>query len=264
MIKLDGLRFSYGESPIIDNLSLSVGAGELTAISGPNGSGKTTLLYLITGLQRADSGSVVIDGRPLRDYTRREMARKISLMPQYLPYTPWLTVAELVELGRYSHSGKGFLQNPLPTGLHDMADSEIVALAMEHAGVGNLAGRLSGELSGGELRRAHLARVLAQDADVILLDEPTGDLDLYHQGELMSLLKKLAADGKTVIVVTHDLNFAARLGVRLVLMKDGRIIGDGSPDEIIDDSILAQAYIGGFEVLKTDSHHPVVLPRPKE
>ncbi|MEP0813428.1 MAG: ABC transporter ATP-binding protein [bacterium] len=251
-----GISFGYDGGRVIDGLSLSVAPGELVTISGPNGSGKTTLLNLLSGALAPDSGTVEINGKAVADFSRRELAKAVALMPQYLPYSPWLTVREIVALGRYPHMPAAF--SLWERG--DDASEGKVAEAMEKAGIAHLADRLSGEISGGELRRTHLARVLAQGASIVLADEPTGDLDLQHVGGMIATLRGLAEGGAAVAAVTHDLNFALALGGRLVLMARGKIAADGIADEMLTQERLASLYGGGFRIEALVSGGRAVLP----
>ena len=245
---------------MLDGFSLTASAGDLLAVAGPNGSGKTTLLYLLCGIYRASAGEVSYGGQPLSGFSREELAREVALMPQYLPYTPWLTVEELVELGLYSHYPPRISFSRFQSrGMREDAELAVTA-AMEKAGVAHLAGRLSGELSGGELRRVHLARVLAQESRVFLLDEPAADLDLHHQGMLLAIARELAESGRTVIIVTHDLNFAALLGGKLLLMNAGREVALGEPREVLTHDALSKVYPGGFRMTQDADGMPLVFP----
>ena len=244
LLQFNEVGFGYGARPTIDKLSLAVSAGELVVITGPNGGGKTTLLNLACGLLRPTRGAVEIAGRDARAMPRAEIARAVALAPQYLPYTPWLSVRNVVELARYAVG----------------ADDAAVARAMSRVGVAHLAYRLCGELSGGELRRVHLARAIAQDARLLLLDEPTGDLDLQHIGGLLSLVNEIVESGRAVIVVTHDINFAIALGGRTIALKDGSIVFDGAVGDFSSEKVLSSLYAGGYSVIQTDVGIRAIVP----
>lgn len=258
LLRLTRVSFGYDGREAIRSLSLFIAGAGITAVSGPNGSGKTTLLHLIAGLISPASGTVEIEGISVQSYSRLASARLVALMPQYLPYTPWLSVREVVELGAYPHAPKTLF----PVFSRSESDSLLadVDAALDSVGIMEVADRLSGELSGGELRRVHLARALLQKPKILLLDEPTADLDLNHQGALIRLVRELGLGGVAVIVVTHDLNFASRLGGRLVLMKDGEVVAEGEPGELISEEVLSRLYPGGFEIIRTGNDMPIVLP----
>jgi iron complex transport system ATP-binding protein len=254
------VSFSYGAQTktcisksthsALHDLNFAVSEGELVTITGPNGGGKTTLLHLACGLIKPTHGEVAIERRGARSLTRAAIARAVALAPQYLPYTPWLSVGNVVELGRYAARADS------------AADAALVEGAMQRVRVAHLANRTCGEISGGELRRVHLARAIAQDSRVLLLDEPTGDLDLHHVGLLMSVIAELAHDGRAVVVVTHDLNFAVALGGRTIVIKDGTIVFDGTVSGFLDESVLYGVYPGGFRIVQGANGTRVVLPVP--
>lgn len=261
-IKSRELSFGYGGLSVVDNISFELYPGETLTIAGPNGSGKTTLLHLLCGLLKQSSGGISIFDNQVSTYSKEALARKVSLMPQYLPYTPWLTVEEIVELGKYS---LGFSRLPFAYGFRPCGKEAGLSVleSLEKANVVHLAGSLSGELSGGELRRVHLARVLAQNSQIVLLDEPASDLDIHHQALLIEIVRELAEAGKTVVLVTHDLNFAAILGGDMMILDKGGVIAYGKPENILRESNLAAIYPGGFRITEEKNGMPLVFPHAR-
>ena len=233
MIQINGLRAGYDGRPVLENIQFSAAKGTITTLVGPNGCGKTTLLRAIAGQLPFAEGSVSICGRDLSRYGRKELARTVALLPQTRD-VPALTVEALVQHGRYPHLG---LSRSLSA-----RDREIVAKAMEQASVADLARRELRELSGGQRQRAYIAMALAQDADIILLDEPTTHLDLGRQFELLKLIEKLRDSGKTILLVLHDLDHALRCSDRLVLLGAGRQVQWGTPRELLRSGALEQVF----------------------
>ncbi|HET8629246.1 MAG TPA: ABC transporter ATP-binding protein [Thermomicrobiales bacterium] len=246
LVEARRLRFGYGARPVLRDLSLRVAHGEFVGLIGPNGAGKSTLLRLVCGALRPAAGELDFDGAPLARLSRRALARRIAVLPQSPMLPDAFTVAELVLLGRTPHLG--LLQ---PEGRADFAAARRALLA---AGCLDLAGRRLGELSGGERQRAALARALAQEPELLLLDEPTAHLDPGHQQELLATLGRLNREaGLTVLAVFHDLNLAAARCDRLALLHDGRAIADGPPAAVLTPPLLRRAY--GFEAQ--------VIPHPR-
>ena len=235
---LEGRRLTYtharGDRPAVRQISLSVGPGQLLAVVGPNGAGKTTLLKLLSGSLIPQEGEVRLDGRRLGDLGDRERARALAVVPQSESSPFPVTVREMVEMGRYAHLGAWER-----AGIRDHA---VVDRALERCAVTRLADRKIGELSGGEHQRARIARALAQEAPILLLDEPTGGLDLRYRMELFHLLQELRADGLAVMVITHDLNLAARFADHLLLLDRGRRHARGAPDEVLSRETLEGVY----------------------
>ena len=246
---LDLERVNYSYSPekpaVLHDVSLTVQDGSLVALLGPNGSGKTTLMRVATGVVKPSSGRVLLDGKPLARMSRKEVARRLSVVPQqlYMPFS--FTVWEMVAMGR----------TPYTSGLSPLKanDRRAVESAMDATDTSYLAERLFTELSGGERQRVVIAMALAQEPQILLLDEPTTHLDLEHQIEVLELLKHLnRTSGLTVLASTHDLNMAALYFDRLVLMHDGRLVADGSPDEVLNSSNIRQVFQADVEIM----HHP--------
>ena len=233
MIRISHLSAGYGEKTVLQDLTFSIEPGSVTTLVGPNGCGKTTLLRALTGQLSQTAGEISLCGRELSSYNRKELARTVALLPQ-TRNTPDLTVEALVEHGRYPHLGFSRRLSE--------KDRQIVARAMEQTDVAHLARLPLGELSGGQQQRAYIAMALAQDAQIIALDEPTAHLDLQHQFELLELVRRLQAAGKTVVLVLHDLDHALRCSDRLVLLQQGRLVQWGTPRALLDSGALEQVF----------------------
>ena len=222
ILALDVVSAGYGDRTIVDGLTLSVARGERLALVGPNGAGKTTILRLMTGVLKPAAGSVTVDGMPAATMSRESVARHIAVVPQLagLPFAA--RVEEVVALGRLPH------EDPL-RGMRPV-DRAKVAAAIDRVGLGRLVGRDARELSLGERQLVLVAMAIAQDAPIVVLDEPTVHLDIRHQVDVMELLADLNdRDGTTVIAVLHDLNLAARYFARIVVLDGGRVAADGPP-----------------------------------
>ena len=215
-------------------VSLSVAPGQLLAVAGPNGAGKSTLLRLLSGALVPHEGEVSLDERALGDLSDRERARAIAVVPQSESSPFPVTVREMVGMGRYTHLG--------PWERAGSRDQAVVERALERCMVTPFAERQLGELSGGERQRVRIARALAQEAPILLLDEPTAGLDLRFQMELFHLLRELRADGLALLLVTHDLNLAARFADRLLLLDRGRAEAMGTPADILSRETLEGVY----------------------
>lgn len=233
MIRISHLSAGYGEKTVLQDLTFSIEPGSVTTLVGPNGCGKTTLLRALTGQLSQTAGEISICGKEIAAYSRKELARTVALLPQ-TRNTPDLTVEALVEHGRYPHLGFSRRLSE--------KDRQIVARAMEQTDVAHLARLPLGELSGGQQQRAYIAMALAQDAQIIALDEPTAHLDLQHQFELLELVRRLQAAGKTVVLVLHDLDHALRCSDRLVLLQQGRLVQWGTPRTLLDSGALEQVF----------------------
>ena len=215
-------------------VSLSVAPGRLLAVAGPNGSGKTTLLRLLSGSLVPQAGEVRLGDRLLSEFDDRDRARMLAVVPQSESSPFPVTVREMVGMGRFAHLG--------PWERLGTRDRAVVEHALERCAVAAFAGRQLGELSGGERQRARIARALAQEAPVLLLDEPTAGLDLRYRMELFHLLQELCAEGLALLVVTHDLNLAARFADRLLILDQGRARARGTPVEVLSQETLEGVY----------------------
>ncbi len=237
---------------IVSGISLTVGVGEVVGLVGPNGAGKSTVLRAITGVQDS-SGSIVIAGLARERLGRRELARRVAVVQQLPEAPPTMRVGELVLLGRHPHQGWFDWET--------VADRQLATAAMSRAGCLPLADRLLSTLSGGERRRAFIARGLAQQAPLLLLDEPTANLDAGAAAEIGSLVRELARHGHGVLVVFHDLTLAAATCDRIVLLAEGRVIASGRPDEVITPEQVDRLYGPGVTVLRHPAHdRPIIVP----
>jgi len=246
VISLASAGFRYGERPILHDITLETRPGEFLTVIGPNGSGKSTLLKGMCGLLKPFSGSVQLDGRPMGNSSRAFIARNIALVPQGAFLPELFTAMEIVLMGRTPHLGL----------LRYEGSSDILAaaIAMEATETGRLAGRRINQLSGGERQRVLMARALAQEAVILLLDEPTANLDINYQAAILEFLKKLCLEkGLTIVSALHDINLASQYGDRIIMLKDGAIYKEGRPQDVIDSPTLREVF--GIEV--TVYAHPV-------
>ena len=247
------ITLGYGDSPVISGLSLEVPDDSFTIIIGPNACGKSTLLRGFARLLRPSSGAVLLDGAELRSFKPKEAARRLGLLPQSSIAPDGITVADLVGRGRFPH------QSAMRT--WSSADERAVSEAMAATGVTDLSRRLVDELSGGQRQRVWVAMALAQQTKHLLLDEPTTFLDIAHQIDLMELFADLHRNGTTLVAVLHDLNHAARYATHLVAMRDGAVVAQGDPRDVITAELVEAVYDLPCKVI-TDpvSGTPLVLP----
>lgn len=242
MIEAKNLQVSYGDTVIIEELNLTLPKGKITALIGPNGCGKSTLLKALARINKPTKGEVRLNGSPLNRYQDKQLAQEMSLLPQVLVTPEGINVQRLVEYGRspyLSHWGK--------LGKEDQAK---VAQAMQETGTTELAKQSVESLSGGQRQRAWIAMILAQDTNIVMLDEPTTYLDLSHQTELMKIMRAMNEQGKTVIVVLHDLNQACRYCDHLVVLKQGQLVTQGAPEQVFTEALLEQVFSLKAKVIK--------------
>jgi iron complex transport system ATP-binding protein len=235
------LTVGYRDHVVLHDLDLTIAAGRVTALCGPNGCGKSTLLRTLAGLQSALSGSVEVNGAPLASYRRRALARTLTMLAQFNQIPSGLTVRELVAYGRYAYGGwlRGLSR----------ADHAAIDEALATSGLADDAARDVAALSGGERQRAWIAMALAQQAPIVLLDEPTTYLDIHHQLDILRELRRLNRErGLTIVWVLHELNQAAAYSDEIVLMRAGRIVAQGSPDAMLDPRHLNETF--GVPMLK--------------
>ncbi|MHC1721031.1 MAG: ABC transporter ATP-binding protein [Clostridiaceae bacterium] len=235
IINIEKLTVDYGNKTILDGIDISVNEGEFVGIIGPNGSGKSTLIKAMTDLIDIKGGKIIIKGRDSRTLSKRERAKLIAVVPQEFSVDFEFSVFDIVMMGRNPHmyGRKG----------DEKADLDIVQEAMRMTNTWQLKDRLFNEISGGEKQRVIIARAIAQQTKIILLDEPTSHLDMHHQLEILELARMLR-DKKnlTIIAVLHDINMAARFSDRLILINDRKIMAEGTPDEVIDEKYLGKVY----------------------
>lgn len=248
MLEARDLTVSYDHRVAVSNVSLTLNAGKITAIIGPNGAGKSTLLRTLNGQLRQSSGDILIDGQPIERFNRRSISRRIAVVAQETELRFPVTVLEFVLGGRFSwatHSGWGWETE------HDL---QIASAVLNDTELSELSGRLMNELSGGERQRALMARALATEAPILLLDEPTANLDLSHQATLLSLVRNRCDRHQvSALVVTHDINLASQFADKILLMKQGKTLLSGTPAEVLSPEILAEV----FEVEVLVDAHPV-------
>lgn len=233
-LRVVSLHVRLGGHPILRGIDLTAYPGEVLGLIGPNGAGKSTLLRATACLISPASGSILVGNEELRRLPHRRRARMVSFLPQDTTLAANFRVRDLVALGRYAHLSRW----SAPTG----TDARVVDQALVRAGVEDLANRPVGTLSGGQRQLVMVAKQLAQDARIVLLDEPVSALDIAYQLQVMRLLRSLAADGHTVVVVLHDLNLAARSCDRIALLHDGLLHRIGSPAEVLTEETVSEVY----------------------
>jgi ABC-type cobalamin/Fe3+-siderophores transport system ATPase subunit len=253
-LRAEELTLGYDGRIVSEALDVRVPPGSFTAIVGPNACGKSTLLRALARLLKPERGTVVLDGRPIRSLRSKEVARRLGLLPQSSVAPDAITVADLVARGRYPH--QGLLRQ------WSDADERAVRAAMEATGVAALAQRAVDELSGGQRQRVWLAMVLAQETDILLLDEPTTFLDIAHQIEVLDLCADLhERHGRTLVAVLHDLNHACRYATHLIAMRDGAVVAEGDPAEIVDEALVERVFGLRCRVLDDpETGTPLVVP----
>lgn len=234
LIRVTNLSFRYGQREILKNISFVVREGEFIGLIGPNGSGKTTLLKLLLGLLPGAEQCVTLGGTPLANLSRKNIALQATLVPQDTKIEFAFSVRDIVAMGRTPYLGRFRPEGP--------ADRAAIHHAMTVTETLDFAERPVTHLSGGERQRVHLARALAQETSIILLDEPTSNLDLVHQFEVLELVKKCVANHRSAIAAIHDLSMAARFCNRLLLLFDGMVVADGSPEEVLTEPNLARYF----------------------
>ncbi len=235
VLSVSNVFFSYSDTPVLKNINFELLRGEFTGIIGPNGAGKSTLIRLAAALLENYRGSIQIAGQDIKDLNRRKLALKTSYVPQNIDPNFPFSVKEIIRMGRYPHQNGLFAE--------DNNANEAVRLAIENMDLSILQNRPFSALSGGEKQRAVIASALAQDSDLLLLDEPTTALDLRHQQLILSKLKQLTTAGaKTTLLVTHDINLAAQFCDRIILMDHGEILADGTPKEVLNFELIQQVY----------------------
>ena len=253
-LETQGLVLSYGERPVVDDLSVEIPDGEITVIVGANGCGKSTLLRGMARLVAPVRGTVLLDGKSVHHTPSKEVARVLGLLPQAPVAPEGITVTDLVGRGRYPHQGWFRHWGP--------ADDEAVAHALAATGTTELADRRLEDMSGGQRQRVWIAMALAQDTDLLLLDEPTTYLDLAHQIDVLDLLTDLNTEhGTTIVVVMHDLNLACRYADHMIAMADGGVAAEGPPTSVVTPELVRQVF--GLESLVVEdpvSQTPTVVP----
>lgn len=253
-LRADDITIGYDGRIIGEGLNIDIPDRKFTVIVGPNACGKSTLLRALARLLKPSRGAVLLDGKTISSYPAKEVARRLGLLPQTSIAPDGISVAELVARGRYPHQG---LIRQWST-----ADELAVVEAMKATGVSALSTRAVDELSGGQRQRVWVAMVLAQQTPLLLLDEPTTFLDIAHQIELLNLLVNLnRRNGHTTVAVLHDLNHASRYADHIIAMKDGGVVAEGSPDEVVTAEMVEAIFGLPCRIIDDpESHTPLVVP----
>lgn len=255
LLSARGVWFRYRQEWVLKDVSLDLMPGEILGILGPNASGKTTLLGVLQGILRPERGRVLLQGQDIQGMSRRRVAKSLAVVPQEMALVQSFTVMEVALMGRHPHLGM--------MGFEGVEDRAIAIASLEKTGCAHLAERDINELSGGERQRVLVARALAQQPRVFLLDEPTAYLDLRHQMELVELLRRLHREERlTVVWVSHDLNLASLVCHRLLLLKGGKVQALGSPQEVLTEKTIWEVY-GARVIVDMDplSGAPRITPR---
>jgi iron complex transport system ATP-binding protein len=256
MLSAKSLRFSYGTTQVLNAVDLDLAPGQLLGLIGPNGSGKTSLIRCLSGILKPASGSVSISDKDLSEISELERARQVAVVPQSAQLPPAFTVVESVALGRTPHLSW--------LGRFGKLDLDIIRRAMQSCEITHISERRISELSGGEQQRVLLARAIAQDCPVLLLDEPTAHSDLHHQVTLLNLVRRMAHENNlAVLVAMHDLNLASLYADRLILLVDGYIRAAGTPADVLTAETLQSAYQVPLQVHPNPRHGtPWVVLQP--
>ena len=243
MINIKSLSKSYAGIPILNDINLEIPKGKVISLIGPNGAGKSTLLVLMARLAKADNGSIILDSEELSTYSLDQLSRKISFLRQQNVFDVKITIKELVDFGRFPHS-KGQLT---------IQDNMKIEESINKMNLQDIKHAYIDQVSGGQLQRAFLAMVIAQDTEYILLDEPLNNLDMKHSVEIMNTTRFLADEyGKTVITVVHDINFAANYSDYIIAMKNGRVFFYGSNKSVITEKNLKELFDIEFKIIQDD------------
>lgn len=253
-IKAQDLTLAYDDLKVIHELSLEIPQNQVTTLIGPNGSGKSTLLSGLGRLMRPEHGAVYLDGHAIHTLPTKQVARRLAMLPQRITAPSGLTVRELVAYGRFPY--QGFL------GGLSANDESLIDAALTDTGIAHLSDAYLGELSGGQRQLAWIAMALAQDTELLLLDEPTTFLDMAHQLEVLDAIEKLhAQQQRTIVMVLHDVNQAARYSSHMVALLDGRVAASGPPLEILTAEILARVFnIEATVLIREDINVPYCIP----
>jgi len=253
-IVVQNLSFSFSQKPAVDELDFKVSNSEIVGIIGANGAGKSTIIKLLTKVLKPQNGTIAIDEKDLESLSRMDLARRLAVVSQISELPESFSVEEIVMMGRTPHIG--FLAS------ETKRDNEIVEKVMSRTDVLKFRSRHLGSLSGGEKQRVVLARALAQEPKYLLLDEPTNHLDLNHSIELMRLIKKEVENGMGVLLILHDLNLASRVCDRLLVLEDGKIVGQGSTNEVISKTLIKNVFGAEVNIYKDPNDNTkIIIPK---
>ena len=247
VLQVDKLQIGYGSRCVLKEASFSIGKGEIVGIIGCNGAGKSTLLKTIRGLLPKQGGSVSYFGKPLEEYQDKELATKIAYLQQHVELGFGYTGKDVVMAGRYPYMKWWERESE--------ADEKLALACMAYTGTADLADRPINEVSGGQKQRILIAKVLAQQTPIIFLDEPTTGLDMVYQEEIFRFAKALAGQGKTVLMVVHELNLASKYCSRILLLGEGTLLADGAPQAVFTEELLSRAYKADICVERDEVNH---------
>jgi len=249
-IEAENLGVSYGDTLVWENINLDINEPGLISILGPNGVGKSTFMYTINKILEPTSGRVLLDGTDVLELSFKDIAKKVAYVPQASGETFAMTVMDTVLMGRYPHSGYTVTQE----------DLEIAADCLEKMNMGNYALRMFNELSAGQHQRVMIARGLAQEPELLMLDEPTSNLDIYHQIYTMRLLRDIAHQrGITVLIICHDLNIASRFSDRIIMFRKGTVYADGTSQEVLTEKTIKDVYNVKADIIPVDGRPYVIF-----
>lgn len=249
-ISINGMKFSYSSTPVLDDITTEIDGPAFVSILGPNGVGKSTLIHCINKILTPTEGTVMLDGRDVAEITIKELAKDVGYVPYSTSDTFPLSVIDTVLMGRHPHSRWGTLDR----------DLDIVYETLKQLGIEDLSMRPFNELSAGQHQKVMLARGLVQEPKVLLLDEPTSNLDVRHQLDVAKMLKRLSVEkGILVIMICHDINIAAKYSDRIILLDEGRIFSTGTPEEVITEDNLRRVYGVTSRIIDDDGRPHVVL-----
>ena len=238
-MQVNQINKNYGDKHVVDEVSFELPKGKIITFIGPNGAGKSTVLNIITRLIQQDSGDVNFQGKEIKKWNSKELAKKLAILTQSNNISMKLTVKELVAFGRFPYSGSNLTKE----------DYDMVKMAISYMEMDEFTDRFIDELSGGQLQRAYIAMVIAQDTEFVFLDEPTNNLDIYHSSNMMKLVRKLSDDlGKTVILVLHEINFASAYSDYIAAFKDGKLYMFDSVNEVMTKEHLKYLYGVDFDI----------------
>lgn len=242
-MRIKNLVKTYDNKPVVNNVNLDIPKGKIVSFIGPNGAGKSTVMGIISRLIDCDSGSVEFEGKDIKDWKSKDLAKRLAILTQTNNVQMKLTVRELVAFGRFPYSGSRLTSE----------DNAIVERAIDYMELRDYENRFIDELSGGQRQRAYIAMVIAQDTDYVLLDEPTNNLDIYHATNLMKTVRRLCDElGKTVILVLHEINYAAFYSDYICAFVNGSVAAFGTVEEVMNSQTLSQIYGVDFEIMRIE------------